>query len=177
MFHDPCLGLCQRIRRKRKALLKLCRLALDIGDLSPRADVLLGLGELRDCVKAVKVPASKQSSATLLTSLLSILFDQMKTHAAKKLEGIPRMVYSMISGHDGLRAIRRIDTACLQYEKAAAALKEPCVTRSGGGGGWPRGRGANARPKKDMTNVKCYNCFSLGHVKANCPNKDQARGK
>ena len=140
--------------------------------MSPRADILLGLAGLRDCVSALKVKPSLQSSATLLHSLLTIFFDQMKAHAAKQLDGLARMVYQEVSGHAGLRVIRRIDTACMQYEKAAASAKEARFARSGGSGGWPRGKGSNKpRPKKDYSNTKCYNCFAIGHMK--CKNVNQ----
>ena len=169
------LGLCQRVRRKRRALIKRCRLSRDIKDQSPRADILLGLAELRDSVGSLKVAPSVWSSATLLHSLLWIFYDKMKAHAANGYEGIPNMVYAEISGYAGLRCLRRMDANCLQYEKAAA-VKEPRNPRSGGGSGWSRGRGGNRpRPRGDNSNRKCYLCFSPGHVKANCPEKDKMR--
>ena len=172
----PCFGLYQRVRRRRLSLLRRCKMALRIRDNSPRADILLALADLRDSVGAAKVPAGAQSSATMLFSLLSVFYDKMEAHAAAKLDGLAKIVHGEISGYAGLRCLRRVDTQCLQYEKAAAS-KEVRVSRSGGPSSFSRGRGGGRpRPKKDLSNTKCYICFSLGHMKYDCPEKDKGRG-
>ena len=149
-------------------------MASRIRDNSPRADILLALADLRDSVGAAKVPAGVQSSATMLFSLLSVFYDKMEAHAAAKLDGLAKIVHGEISGYAGLRCLRRVDTQCLQYEKAAAS-KEVRGSRSGGLSSFSRGRGGG-RPKKDLSKTKCYICFSLGHMKYDCPEKDKGRG-
>ena len=101
----------------------------------------------------------------------------MEAHAAARYDGLAKIVHGEISGYAGLGFLRRVDTTCLQYQKVASPAREPRVSRTGGASGGSRGRGGGrAGQKRDLSKTKCYNCFSVGHMKYDCPEKDKGRG-
>ena len=175
----------QLVDRKRRSLLRQCKMLVDLGDEGPYGSVLQSLDELTSLISPRKLPSALRKRGQLLRSILLEVTRRVKSMAVAGCTGVAQTLYTELSGHGGLAIFRRLEAAKLASQKA---LQQPRAQQGGGGqprggGGLSRGRGGgrlrSAGSSKDMTNVQCFTCLRYGHVKSRCPGigADSAPGK
>ena len=156
-----------------------CKAHVEIDDVPPYHHIVEGLCGLKDAV-APRRYASKSSqrrAAKRLRTIFEGMYERMKSMAKRGYNGMAQLLYTEIAGHGGLGVFRRMDAAVRACERVQVVGGAGGFRRAASGA--PRGRGRlNSRGRggqpRDLSGVRCHNCFEFGHLRSSCPASGQA---
>ena len=69
--------------------------------------------------------------------------------------------------------LNEVVSAVAALRKEVTGLKKQITSVSRGGNDQARGENQNNRTaNRDMSNIRCYGCKEVGHIKRNCPSRN-----
>ena len=172
---------------KRRIVVK-CETLKNIGDVGPYGSVLELLHELCLMIRPKKVVKTKKKVAQELRETLKGLYSVYEEHAKRGHQGLAGIIYANLTGIDCIESVKRARASCLAQQKSeekpqqSAPRKSSSSSFSGSSrsfrGGY--GRGGRRLPERssgrDASNVRCHNCFKLGHYQADCEKPKKKNG-
>ena len=166
----------QPILTVRRRLILKCETLKNIGDVGPYGSVLELLNELCEMIRPKKVVKTKKKVAQALRDTLRGLYSVYEEHAKKGFQGLASIMHAALTGIDCIESVKRARASCLAQQKTEEKPQQaPRKFNSGSGRGsrGSYGRGGHRRLpernfERDASNVRCHNCFELGHFQADC---------
>ena len=153
-----------------------CETQKNIGDVGPYGSVLELLNELCEMIRPKKVVKAKKKVAQALRDTLRGLYSVYEEHAKKGHQGLASIMHAALTGIDCIESVKRARASCLAQQKTEEKPQQASRNFSSGSKRGPRGsygRGGHRRLpdrnfERDASNVRCHNCFKLGHFQADC---------
>ena len=154
-----------------------CETTKNIGDVGPYGTILECLAEMVVMIRPKKVVKAKKKVAQELRETLSGLYKVYEEHAKMGHKGLAGIIHAQLTGIDCIETVKRARASCLAQQKSEERPRNDNPRKSFSGesrsyrGNYGRG-GHRRLPEKnnqrDATNVRCHNCFKMGHFQADC---------
>ena len=162
---------------KRRVVIK-CETLKDIGDVGPYGSVLECLAEMIVMIRPKKVVKTKKKVAQELKETINGLYKVYQEHAKKGHKGLASIIHAQLTGIDCIETVKRARASCIAQQKSEESPQnndKPRKSFSGDSRSYRGnyGRGGHRRLpergfQRDASNVRCHNCFKLGHFQADC---------
>ena len=188
----------QKVRRRRKSVLRLCKTLIELGDRGPYYGLIEALRSLIIAVNPRRLPSNARQGVRRLRSILRGVYSRIKECARSDVQGVAQLLHTEIAGHGGLSIFRRLDAAFVAVRvptvRVVGGNNQRGSARGGRGGSsmqavqavqqvqpvqpvqqvqqqqQQRGHRGRGGGRRDMQDVTCYNCFQRGHMRNSCPN-------
>ena len=158
---------------KRRVVIK-CEALKNIGDFGPYGSILECLAEMIVMIRPKKVVKAKKRVAQELKETINGLYKVYEEHAKKGHKGLAGIIHAQLTGIDCIETVKRARASCLAQQKSEERPQNENPRKSFSGesrsyrGNYGRGGHRRLPEKRDATNVRCHNCFKMGHFQADC---------